>query len=113
MRRRVLHLAAAAAALPVLAGAVPKQDRVARAALGERVLAEFCLSCHTLDDPRQNALVPKLRASKLWSTEDAAYRNIGRLKEINRAMLVQFSGTDEERRALASTLVRLATDAPR
>jgi mono/diheme cytochrome c family protein len=76
------------------------------AALGEKVMTDFCLSCHTLDGPG-NPLRPKLDRAR-FGTEADAYRSIGRLEEMNSNMILQFGGTEEERRALARQLAKLA-----
>ena len=77
------------------------------AALGEKVMTDFCLSCHTLDG-KANPLRPKLDRAR-FGTEAEAYRSIGRLQELNANMILEFSGTDEERHALARHLASLAT----
>lgn len=74
--------------------------------LGREKLRSFCLSCHQLDGPPEvNPLAPKVRG---W-TRDEAYVNVGRLGQLNSAMILEFHGTDEERRALALVLERLGS----
>ena len=72
--------------------------------LGNRKLRTHCLSCHVVDGPREkNPLAPKVKG---W-TRQQAYDNVGRLSKLNKAMLLDFQGTEEERRALAGALERL------
>jgi mono/diheme cytochrome c family protein len=73
---------------------------------GRRVLESFCLSCHTLD-AQQNPLRPRLDRAR-FGTVATARDSIGRLDQLNPAMILEFSGTDEERDALAQCLSSLA-----
>jgi mono/diheme cytochrome c family protein len=66
-------------------------------ALGERVLANKCLHCHS-----GIPLAPRVAG---WSAE-RAYEALGRLPQLYPAM-PPFHGTDDERRALALYLARL------
>lgn len=84
----------------------PDRPRTAEEELGERKLRSHCLPCHTLDGPpEKNPLAPKVRG---WSRQQA-YVNVGRLDKLNRAMLLNFQGTEEERQALAGALERLGS----
>jgi hypothetical protein len=75
--------------------------------LGRQQLQHFCLACHTLDGPPEvNPLAPKVRG---W-TREQAYQNVARLDQLSSAMIVSFSGTDEQRRALALVLERLGKE---
>jgi mono/diheme cytochrome c family protein len=83
---------------------LPDRPLTAEEELGNRKLRSHCLSCHTLDGPpEKNPLAPKVKG---W-TKEQAYVNVGRLDKLNRNMLLNFQGTDEERRALAGALERL------
>ncbi|MBI5066845.1 MAG: cytochrome c [Deltaproteobacteria bacterium] len=99
------HLWSTGLRLPSAAERIGGDDPELR--LGRQQLQHFCLACHTLDgSPEVNPLAPKVRG---W-TRDQAYRNVARLDELSSAMLVNFSGTDEERRALALVLERLGKE---
>jgi len=75
--------------------------------LGRQTLQSFCLSCHELDGPPEvNPLAPKVRG---W-TREQAYQNVVRLDQLSSAMILNFTGTDEERRALALALERLGKE---
>jgi len=76
-------------------------------ALGRQKLRSFCLSCHELDGPPEvNPLAPKVRG---W-TRAQAYVNVGRLDQLSSAMILNFTGSEEERRALALALERLGRE---
>ena len=82
----------------------PPRRLTAEEELGNRKLRAHCLSCHTLDGPpEKNPLAPKVKG---W-TRQQAYLNVGRLDKLNRAMILNFQGTEEERQALAGALERL------
>jgi len=84
----------------------PDRPRSAEEELGDRKLRSHCLSCHVLDGPpEKNPLAPKVKG---W-TRQQAYVNVGRLDKLNRAMLLNFQGTEEERQALAGALERLGS----
>ena len=75
---------------------------------GEAAMRRFCLPCHGSpggfpEDP----LGPRLRP-ELWGDPALAYENIGQLWRINRRMDQPFTGSDGDRRALASWLSRRA-----
>jgi len=75
--------------------------------LGRQKLQSFCLACHMLDGPPEvNPLAPKVRG---WTREDA-YRNVARLDQLSSAMILNFTGSDEERHALARTLELLGQE---
>jgi mono/diheme cytochrome c family protein len=74
---------------------------------GQRVLQDFCLSCHVLDVGKGNPLRPRLRP-EVWSDPARAYANIGDLVSLNRSMNQPFRGSDADRRALALALAHLA-----
>lgn len=97
-------LASAAPASPA-GGATPSPETLAR---GERVMRRFCLSCHgspggAVEDP----LGPRLRP-ETWTDEARAYALVGQLTLVNRRMDQPFSGSDEDRRALAAWLAHRA-----
>lgn len=100
--------------LASLDGTVEKQSEIAPGdalALGEKVASDFCMSCHSLDDPKDNPLRPAMKLKPaLWQDEQAVYKAIGDLDAINPAMSLEFSGTDDERRALARYLHKLASE---
>ena len=91
-----------------LDGVVEPEPAAEAAERGRALLEEHCLSCHSLrsaaDDPP--ALLP--RRLQGWTAE-RAYAELGRLKRLNEQML-DFAGSDEERRALADTLAGLAAE---
>ncbi len=68
-------------------------------------MQSFCLSCHGKDG--KNPLRPRLDPDA-WGDPEKAYANIGRLQQIQPRMDQPFTRSDEERRALASYLARLA-----
>jgi mono/diheme cytochrome c family protein len=75
--------------------------------IGRRKMESFCLSCHKLDGPPgANPLRPRLRG---W-TQEEAYRNIGRLRQMNAQMILEFQGTEVERQALAAWLARMGAE---
>jgi mono/diheme cytochrome c family protein len=75
--------------------------------IGRRKMESFCLSCHKLDGPPGvNPLRPRLRG---W-TQEQAYRNIGRLRQMNAQMILEFQGTEVERQALAAWLARMGAE---
>jgi len=75
-------------------------------AAGKKVMEGFCLSCHVLDGPAQdNPLKPKIKG---WSA-DLAYDNVGKLSKLNAAM-IDFDGSDADRRALAAYLSHLGSE---
>jgi len=76
-------------------------------AQGEAVMRSFCLSCHGKDG--KNPLQPRLNPDT-WGDPDQAYLNIGRLSQIQAKMDQPFTRSDEDRRALASHLARLAQE---
>ena len=80
-------------------------------ALGEKVASDFCMSCHSLDDPKDNPLKAGMRLKPaLWNSEEAAYDSIGKLEQINASMSLEFGGSEDERRALAKYLQKLASE---
>jgi len=91
--------------LPGAAARLAGEDPQLR--LGRQKLQSFCLSCHELDGPPEvNPLAPKVRG---W-TREQAYRNVVRLDQLSSAMILNFTGTDEERRALALALEQLGKE---
>jgi mono/diheme cytochrome c family protein len=100
--------------LASLDGVVEKEAEIAPGdaiALGEQVASDFCMSCHSLEDPENNPLKPAMRLKPaLWNTETSAYESIGNLEQINASMSLEFGGTEEERRALARYLQKLASE---
>ncbi|HTP51048.1 MAG TPA: cytochrome c [Anaeromyxobacteraceae bacterium] len=72
---------------------------------GEQVMQSFCLSCH--GRAGKNPLEPRLNP-EVWGDPDRAYLNIGRLSQIQPRMDQPFTRSDEDRRALAAYLARLA-----
>ena len=83
------------------AGAPDSPDVHAR---GEEAMRRFCLSCHgSPGGTPEDTLGPRLRP-ELWGDPALAYENIGRLWHINRRMDQPFTGSEEDRRALASWL---------
>ncbi|HYS82443.1 MAG TPA: c-type cytochrome [Anaeromyxobacteraceae bacterium] len=75
---------------------------------GAEVAQRFCYACHDGEEkPGQNPLLPRLDERRFGSPADA-YSSIGRLAEVNGAMTLPFSGTDEDRRALAAWLADAA-----
>jgi len=75
--------------------------------MGRRKMESFCLSCHKLDGARgDNPLRPRLKG---W-TQQEAYRNIGRLRQMNPLMILEFQGTEIERQALAAWLAALGAE---
>ena len=93
-----------AAPFPAVPEAVASAEDLAR---GQRVLQDFCLSCHVLEAGRGNPLRPRLKPD-VWGDPDKAYANIGNLLQLSRSMNQPFRGTDEDRRALAAALAALA-----
>ncbi len=79
----------------------PLQPTPEALALGERVLANKCLHCHSAIP-----LAPRVAG---WSAE-RAYEALGHLPRLYPAM-PPFHGTDDERRALALYLARLGAAA--
>jgi mono/diheme cytochrome c family protein len=100
--------------LASLDGVVEKEAEIAPGdalALGEKVANDFCMSCHSLDDPQNNPLRHAMKHEPaLWSSEESAYESIGKLEEINASMSLEFGGTEDERRALAKYLQKLASE---
>lgn len=94
--------ALAGVAAPCLGSAEPPlSDLQAR---GEAVMRRFCLSCHgspggAVEDP----LGPRLRA-ETWGDPEQAYALLGQLSRVNRRMDQPFTGSEEDRRALAAWL---------
>jgi len=100
----LLALAAAPSTARAAAGAEPSAEELAR---GEAVMQSFCLSCHGKDG--KNPLRPRLDPDG-WGDPDKAYANIGRLQQIQPKMDQPFTRSDEDRRALAGYLARLARE---
>jgi mono/diheme cytochrome c family protein len=103
---------ATALAAPTVAspGTAPAPPEVLRQ--GEQVMRRFCLSCHgspeggaKVDDP----VGPRLRP-EVWGDPARAYEAIGQLARINRRMDQPFTGSDEDRRALAAWLAHRASE---
>lgn len=108
MRRLLLPvLAAIAAALAAPAGAAAPPDVLRQ---GEQVMRRFCLSCHGSPDGKGDDPVgPRLRP-EVWGDPARAYEAIGQLSRINRRMDQPFTGSDEDRRALAAWLAHRASE---
>jgi len=96
-----LGVAAALLQAAIAAAEVPPPDL----ARGEDVMRSFCMSCHGKDG--KNPLEPRLTPEG-WGDPQKAYANIGRLSQIQPRMDQPFTRSDEERRALAAYLARLA-----
>jgi len=91
---------------------IPSPSRaVGRASLlgrGAEVARRFCYACHDGEEkPGQNPLLPRLDERR-FGTPAEAYISVGRLDELNGAMTLPFSGTDEDRHALAAWLADAA-----
>lgn len=75
-------------------------------ARGEEAMRRFCLSCHgSPGGVPEDPLGPRLRP-EVWGDPALAYENIGLLWRVNRRMDQPFTGSDDDRRALASWLSR-------
>jgi hypothetical protein len=71
---------------------------------------DFCLACHVLDSKgATNPFRPKIRM-ETFGTPERAYANIGRLSQIQPQMTHAFRGSDDDRRALAHFLARMAQE---
>lgn len=91
-------------ALPAILIPSPSRAAAQASARGAEVAQRFCYACHDGEDkPGQNSLLPRLDERR-FGTPAEAYTSVGRLDELNGAMTLPFSGTDEERRALAAWL---------
>jgi mono/diheme cytochrome c family protein len=92
--------------LPAILIPSPSRAAAQASALGRGadVAQRFCYACHDGEGkPGQNPLVPRLDERR-FGTPAEAYTSVGRLDELNGAMTLPFSGTEEERRALAAWL---------
>jgi len=106
-----------ASASAALAGpdAAPETDRLPPAtpeqlARGEWLMHDFCLACHVLETKNaSNPFRPKIRMEN-FGTPERAYANIGRLSQIRPQMAHAFRGNDDDRRALAHFLTRMAEE---
>ena len=82
--------------------------QVAPLARGAAVAQRFCYACHDGEERRgHNPLLPRLDERR-FGTPAEAYASIGRLEQLSGAMTLPFSGTDEDRRALAAWLADAA-----
>jgi mono/diheme cytochrome c family protein len=96
-------LASPASASPVDADAAELLRR------GEQVMRRHCLSCHGSPEGKvEDPLGPRLSPG-VWGDPARAYEAIGQLARINRRMDQPFTGSDEDRRALAAWLAHRAS----
>jgi mono/diheme cytochrome c family protein len=105
-----MFLAALVAAVAVLPPGPPPETPEALAR-GEDRMRDFCLACHVLDAGPgvTNPLRPRIVPER-WGTYDQAWENVGQLNRIRPQMAHAFRGTDEDRRALALFLSRMARE---
>ncbi len=79
-------------------------------ARGEWLMHDFCLACHVLESANaSNPFRPKIREDN-FGTPELAYANIGRLNQIRPQMSHAFRGNEDDRRALAQFLTRMAAE---
>ncbi len=98
-----LGMALLGVALPAPALAAADGDPALRAR-GEQVMRSFCLSCHGSPGGRvEDPLGPRLDP-EVWGDPARAHENVGALWRVNRRMDQPFTGSDEDRRALAAWL---------
>jgi len=100
-------LAAPTAAAPGAAAASPEVLQ-----RGEQVMRRYCLSCHGSPEGKpkvEDPIGPRLRP-EVWGDPERAYEVIGQLTRINRRMDQPFTGSDEDRRALAAWLAQRASE---
>ena len=111
MRPHLLALASLLAALAAPAAAAPGAAAASPEVLlrGEQVMRRYCLSCHGSPEAKvEDPLGPRLRPG-VWGDPAKAYEAIGQLARINRRMDQPFTGSDEDRRALAAWLAHRAS----
>lgn len=115
LARSMASLVVATSTALVGPGAAPETDRfppptAAQLARGEWLMHDFCLACHVLESENaSNPFRPKIRM-ETFGTPERAYANIGRLSQIRPQMAHAFRGNDEDRRALAYFLTRMAEE---
>jgi mono/diheme cytochrome c family protein len=98
----------AALAAPAVVGATAAPPEVLRQ--GEQVMRRYCLSCHGSPEGKvEDPVGPRLRP-EVWGDPARAYEAIGQLSRINRRMDQPFTGSDEDRRALAAWLAHRASE---
>ncbi|MGA8891451.1 MAG: cytochrome c [Anaeromyxobacteraceae bacterium] len=100
----------AALAAPASADAGPAAASPEVLARGEQVMRRFCLSCHGSPEGRpkvEDPIGPRLRP-EIWGDPARAYDAIGQLSRVNRRMDQPFTGSDDDRRALAAWLAHRA-----
>lgn len=114
MRPFLPVLGALLAVLPVTAAPAAADGGPASAeqlARGEQVMRRFCLSCHGSPEGRpqvEDPIGPRLRP-EIWGDPARAYDAIGHLRRVNRRMDQPFTGSDDDRRALAAWLAHRAS----
>lgn len=113
--RTIALLAALGPAAAAAAEALPPGEKLPPAtaeqfARGEWLMHDFCLACHVLDSANaSNPFRPKIREDN-FGTPELAYANIGRLNQIRPQMAHAFRGNEDDRRALAHFLARMAAE---
>ena len=87
----------------------PSAEVLAR---GEQVMRRFCLSCHGSPEGKpkvEDPIGPRLRP-EIWGDPARAYDAIGQLARVNRRMDQPFTGSDDDRKALAAWLAHRASE---
>jgi mono/diheme cytochrome c family protein len=75
-------------------------------------MRRYCLSCHGSPEGQpkvEDPIGPRLRP-EVWGDPAKAYEAIGQLTRINRRMDQPFTGSDDDRRALAAWLARRSSE---
>ena len=89
----------------------PAMASAEQLARGEQVMRRFCLSCHDSPEGKpkvEDPIGPRLRP-EIWGDPARAYEAIGQLTRVNRRMDQPFTGSDDDRRALAAWLAHRAS----